>query len=241
MGLPHAKAPSASARPIRARSTCSPGSTTELLPHFTSRLFNVGCDETFDLGQGKSKASVERQGARRRVYLDFLLKIHALVQSHGRTMMFWGDIIMHQPELIAELPKDIIAMEWGYEATIPFDKDGALFAKAGVPFYVCPGTSSWCTIAGRTDNCLANLRNAAENGLEARRHRLPQHRLGRQRPPAVPAGELSRLRGRGGAIPGTWRPIASLDLPRALTCMPSSTPPVSWANWPSTWAIPTAR
>ena len=27
----------------------------ELLPHFKSRLFNVGCDETFDLGLGKAK------------------------------------------------------------------------------------------------------------------------------------------------------------------------------------------
>ena len=34
----------------------------ELLPNFSSRLFNVGCDETFDLGLGKSKAEVERRG-----------------------------------------------------------------------------------------------------------------------------------------------------------------------------------
>ena len=79
-------------------------------------------------------------------------------------MMFWGDIILHQPQLIGELPKDIIALEWGYEADHPFDKDGALFAKAGVPFYVCPGTSSWCTITGRTDNCIGSLISAAENG-----------------------------------------------------------------------------
>lgn len=139
------------------------GLYTELLPHFTSRLFNVGCDETFDIGQGKSNAAAEAKG-KTRVYLDFLLELHRLVQSHGRTMMFWGDIILHQPQLIGELPKDIIAMEWGYEANHPFDKDGELFAKAGVPFYVCPGTSSWCTIAGRTDNCVTNLISAAENG-----------------------------------------------------------------------------
>lgn len=138
----------------------------ELLPNFTSRLFNVGMDETFDLGQGRSKDEVARLGSTTRVYLEFLKKVHALVTQHGRTMMFWGDIIVHQPELIPELPRPIIAMEWGYEATSPFDRDGALFAKAGIPFYVCPGTSSWCTIAGRTDNCVANLRNAAENGLK---------------------------------------------------------------------------
>lgn len=139
------------------------GLYTELLPQFSSRLFNVGCDETFDIGQGKSKAAAQAVG-KTRVYFDFLLKLHQLVQSHGRTMMFWGDIILHQPQLIGELPKDIIALEWGYEADHPFDKDGGLFAKAGVPFYVCPGTSSWCTITGRTDNCITTLISAAENG-----------------------------------------------------------------------------
>jgi hypothetical protein len=80
-------------------------------------------------------------------------------------MMFWGDVILHQPELIAELPKDVIALQWGYEADHPFDKEGAQFKNAGVPFYVCPGTSSWNSIAGRTENAIANLKAAAEAGL----------------------------------------------------------------------------
>lgn len=139
----------------------------ELLPHFSSRQFNVGCDETFDLGQGRSRAACEERGVGR-VYLEFLLKIHQLVQRHGRTMQFWGDIIMHYPckrsGLISELPKDIIALEWGYEADHSFAKDGQKFAQAGVPYYVCPGTSSWNSIAGRTANALGNLWNAAESG-----------------------------------------------------------------------------
>ena len=48
----------------------------------------------------------------------------------------------------------------------PFDEHGAQFAQAGLPFYVCPGTSSWNSIGGRTDNALGNLRSAAENGLK---------------------------------------------------------------------------
>ena len=137
----------------------------ELLPNFTSRLFNVGCDETFDLGLGKSKAEVERRG-KERVYLEFLLKIHDAVKRRGRTMQFWGDIILHKPELIPELPKDVIALNWGYEFDHPFDTEAAAFAGAGVPFYVCPGTGSWLSISGRTDVALGNLRNAAENGLK---------------------------------------------------------------------------
>jgi len=38
--------------------------------------------------------------------------------------------------------------------------------KAGIPFYVCPGTSSWNSIGGRTENMLANIINAAVNGYK---------------------------------------------------------------------------
>jgi hypothetical protein len=137
----------------------------ELLPHFTSRLFNVGCDETFDLGLGRSKSEVERRG-KERVYLDFLLKIYRAVKERGHAMMFWGDIILHKPELIPELPKDLIALNWGYDIGHPFDRETRAFHDSGVPFYVCPGTSSWLSISGRTDNCLANLQDAAEHGLK---------------------------------------------------------------------------
>jgi hexosaminidase len=137
----------------------------ELLPHFTSRQFNVGCDETFDLGQGRHRAQYQKRGIGR-VYLDFLQKIHQEVSARGFRMQFWGDIIIQHPELVAELPKDSIALDWGYDADHPFDDHCARFAAAGLEFYVCPGTSSWCSIAGRTENALGNLRSAAQNGLK---------------------------------------------------------------------------
>ena len=136
----------------------------ELLPNFTSRLFNVGCDETHDLGQGRSRELCARVG-KGRVYLDFLLKINRLVEAREHTMLYWGDIIMEHPELVAELPPDAIALEWGYEAHHPFDEHGEKLRASGVPWWVCPGTSSWNSLAGRTENCLANLRAAARAGL----------------------------------------------------------------------------
>jgi len=137
----------------------------EMLPHFSSEKFNVGCDETFELGQGRSKPVCEEKG-KGRVYLDFLLQIYELVEKHGRTMLFWGDIIIQHPELAGDLPRDVVVLEWGYDADHPFAERGGRFAESGIPFYVCPGTSSWNTIAGRTDNCLVNLREAASAGLE---------------------------------------------------------------------------
>jgi hypothetical protein len=136
-----------------------------LLPNFTSRQFNVGCDETFDLrGPGRSAALVKEVGEGR-VYVDFLKRIHGLVAARGRSMQFWGDIIIRHPELVPEIPEGCTALEWGYEADHPFTTHGALFAQSGVPFYVCPGTSSWNSLAGRTANMVANIRSAAESGL----------------------------------------------------------------------------
>jgi len=135
----------------------------ELLPNFSSKYVNIGCDETADLGKGRSKALVEAKG-KGRVYLDFLTQIASLVQAHGRTVQFWGDIIVEHPDLVPELPKNLIAMEWGYDPSHPFDEHGALFAASGIPFYVCPGTSSWISLVGRTDCAVGNLISAARNG-----------------------------------------------------------------------------
>ena len=135
----------------------------ELLPNFSSKFFNVGCDETWDLGRGQSNKLCKRRG-KGRVYVDFLKQIRHEVSKRSRTMMFWGDIILHHPELINELPKDVIALNWGYEANHPFEKETATFAKSKVPFYVCPGTATWMTLVGRHDTAFANLRLAAEAG-----------------------------------------------------------------------------
>jgi hexosaminidase len=135
----------------------------ELLPNFSSELFNIGGDETWDLGRGRSKKLCEAKG-KGRVYLDFLWKIYREVAVRDKKVMFWGDIILKYPKLIRKLPKNVIVLNWGYEADHPFEKEAAQFAKARIPFYVCPGTSTWQTLVGKHDNALANLRAAAKTG-----------------------------------------------------------------------------
>lgn len=135
-----------------------------MLPNFSSPYFNVGCDETWSLGKGRSKAAVDAKGVGR-VYFDFLMQIRQLVIDNGKSMQFWADIINNHPEFIPELPKDVVAMEWGYEADHPYAEHTKRFADYGVRFYVVPGTSSWNSLLGRTDNAIANLRNAARHGI----------------------------------------------------------------------------
>lgn len=136
----------------------------QLLPHFSSRSVNVGCDETFELGQGRSREACRRRGVGR-VYFDYLLKVYREVRRRGRRMMFWSDIVLEHLEVVRRLPSFATALIWGYESDHPFDRQCKLVRSAGLEFYVCPGTSSWCSFSGRTTNGLANLRRAAEAGL----------------------------------------------------------------------------
>jgi len=142
----------------------------QLLPCFRSKYLNVGGDETVELmdesrpGIGRSAAEIKAKGAHR-VYIDFLKKIHGLVAARGHEMMFWGDIVLQKPELVGELPKDLIALNWGYEHDHPFARETDALKKAGLRFVVCPGTSTWCSLLGRTDVMLANIDNAVENGV----------------------------------------------------------------------------
>lgn len=135
----------------------------ELLPNFTSKKINIGGDETFDLGLGRSKQLCEELG-KGKVYLNFLLSIYNIVRKHGKTMMFWGDIIKNYPELVDHLPDDVVSLIWGYEKDHPFQDECRLFAEKGVTFYVCPGTSTWNSFTGRINNAIENIQNAITNG-----------------------------------------------------------------------------
>ena len=123
----------------------------ELLENFTSKLVNIGCDETFEISDPEE-------------YLGFLLKVYAAAKRCGKRPMFWGDIVLKHPELVARLPKDLIALDWGYEADHPFEAEAAKFKSAGLDFYVCPGTSSWRSLAGRVENMRSNLEAAEKAG-----------------------------------------------------------------------------
>lgn len=158
--------PATSLNPIDPASiTLIDGLYSELLPHFTSPTVNVGGDEPWEMGQCQSRAACESRG-RGRVYVDYLLKLYELAQKHGRQMMFWADVIVKYPDLIPDMPKDVIAIEWGYYVGHPYEKHSPMFAQSGLPYYVCPGTSSWNSLAGRTDNAMGNIRDAASTGLK---------------------------------------------------------------------------
>lgn len=213
----------------------------ELLPHFTSRQVNIGCDETFELGKGASAGDVARVG-REAVYMEHLRRLIGPLVERGYTVQFWADIARKEPELVKTLPAGAVAVAWNYEAprasgeTAPlpssvaavldslgidfeafagFETNVAPIADAGVPFWVAPGTSSWNSLVGRIDNAMANIVDAADVG----RARGASGFLltdwgdnGHLQPPSVSFGPLLYA----GAV--SWAADANrdVDLPAAL-------------------------
>jgi hypothetical protein len=94
------------------------------------------------------------------------LKLRELARKHGRQIMIWADVFHHYPELIGEIPDDVILLDWEYEARTSYPTLEPL-SRSGRPFYVCPGTSSWNTIFPRIDNSLVNIRNYVRDGIAA--------------------------------------------------------------------------
>jgi hexosaminidase len=137
----------------------------DLLPNFTSNKFNVNLDEPFELGKSKKRPISDPKEVAK-LYIDYAKQLNEYVNSKGKTMMMWGDVVTKTPEIIPEIPKNITLLEWGYEDIHPFEKNCAMYQKAGLHYLVCPGTSSWSSFTGRTDNMMSNVENAITNGIK---------------------------------------------------------------------------
>ena len=137
----------------------------DMLPAFTSTTFNVDCDETLDLGQGASRALADEIGVGR-VYLNHILRVHELAARYGQHIQVWGDILLHHPELINEVPDDVTLLDWHYD---PADEYPTVrtFAESGRRFWVCPGVGSWNSIFPRLYGANVNIRNLVRDGVAA--------------------------------------------------------------------------
>jgi len=134
----------------------------EYLPNFRSRRFNANCDEPWDLALGKSAQRAKEVG-KAGVYLDHVRRVRDLAASHGKRTMIWGDVVHEHPDRIPEIDRDLVLLDWWYEAAHDYDRVRT-FAENGIEFWVCPGTSSWNSLFPRLGNSIENIARYAAAG-----------------------------------------------------------------------------
>lgn len=138
----------------------------DLLPHFSSSFVNIGMDETMGLGEGETKEYCDTFG-KDTLFIEFLTKVSGHIKSkHRKRSMIWGDMMARAPLSIDRIPKDVIFVDWGYEPGHKFDRNAIECQKAGLDYYVAPGTHNWFTITGRTDVMVQNVYFAAESARQ---------------------------------------------------------------------------
>ena len=114
-----------------------------LLPCFTSEYVNIGLDEAYGLGRYQIEDYCREKG-KDVVFMEWLNKLSSHIRdTYGKKVMFWADMIYNYPQSYSMVPRDAIALEWGYEL-IQSQRMTAhciAYRDADVRYYVCPSVS----------------------------------------------------------------------------------------------------
>jgi hypothetical protein len=138
----------------------------ELNELFPGQFFHIGEDETFELGQGQSRDAARTRGVGA-IYFEHLNRVRDVLKPYNRRLMFWGDIALNHPDLISQVPKDMIVMNWQYGARDDFWKDIKPFQDAGLEQFVCPGAQNWNQIFPNLEAARKNIVNFVRDGQKA--------------------------------------------------------------------------
>src|SRR6266404_1167615 len=130
----------------------------ELNELFPGKFFHIGADETFELGQGQSREAVQARGVGA-IYFEHLTRVRDLLKPYDRRLMFWGDIALNHPDLIGNIPKEMIVMNWDYAPKDDFTERIKPFKDAGLDEFVCPGAGGWNQIFPNVDTSSKNIVN----------------------------------------------------------------------------------
>ena len=122
-------------------------------PNFTSEWFNICCDETFDLKNGKHKDKNTGE-----LYINFVQEILEHLGKKGKKVMMWGDVLRDHPDQIDKLPKDVLLLNWYYRPN-PARERVSSFHDAGRKQILT--TSTW-TFYNFTENLNLSLPNITD-------------------------------------------------------------------------------
>ncbi len=127
----------------------------EHLAAVRSPLVNLGCDEVWDLGRGRSAGLVRRKG-RLRAFVDHIKRIRGLAGGYGKRIMIWDDMVRRNPEVLRMLPKDVVPVFWHYgEKPEPDYK--RIWSGSGRRHWMAPGCCGWQSIAAQVERAWDNI------------------------------------------------------------------------------------
>ena len=86
----------------------------EIVSLFPGKYVHVGLDETFNFAVCKECQKRIKEGEdAKELFYQFVMHIHGVVKSLGKTMMMWDDFFEYF-NVVEKLPRDIVMCNWNY-------------------------------------------------------------------------------------------------------------------------------
>lgn len=137
----------------------------EVIKMFPGRYLHIGCDEV-----NMDDFLADRNLCEEEVWADYVNELIDYVRKCGKIPIIWGDQLKKKPETIGRLRKDVVLMEWDYEA-VGTDKAVALLINSGFEKIITSPSVIFCRYRFfPTKTAFKNIRRtvgyAAKYGLE---------------------------------------------------------------------------
>lgn len=136
----------------------------EVFEIFPSKYFHIGADESYDVGFGNSRELADSIGLAA-IHANHYKKIYDICKKHNKEVMMYGDILLDHPEILENIPKDIIIVDWHYFPKFDYPST-KLLNEAGFKYIVSP--TVWNFNSSFPENYLAipNIETITKSGIE---------------------------------------------------------------------------
>ena len=113
---------------------------SDMLSTHQSQYVHIGGDETRILDCKRCQEAWGDDGeelGKSKLYVEYMTMISEIVIAQGKTPLLWADMILAHPDAIADMPKNVIYIDWNYGWK--FDRFGenprTLIKKYGLKFW----------------------------------------------------------------------------------------------------------
>ena len=110
----------------------------DMMPAFHHPIFNINCDEAYDLSRGPLRPIAAREGEHA-LFAQHIIPLLHFVDRAGKRPGMWGDMLLKFPEVIPDLPEETVIFTWNYDAKAQFEAWIAPFKTHQLDVVACTG------------------------------------------------------------------------------------------------------
>jgi len=122
---------------------------------------HVGGDEAWDFALcSKCRGAIRTYSDEQKLYLEHFKFIHKVMKKLGKRMMLWDDMFEYYADILPDMPRDIIMVNWQYQKSVRgylghfcnlvFHDIFSEYDKLGFDYLTAPADFCWSNIASST-------------------------------------------------------------------------------------------